>query len=179
VSNETPPAPSSSPNTALVGILAVVAGAGFLYYFPANRNLAMDKLTIAIGYALLILIFLFGLIVLLKMATGEIDLRLLLAEDGGNGASMSRFQLLVFTLVIAMSFFLIVAHTQQFPTMSAEVLTLLGISATTYGVSKGIQASSGQTKGDPTPTAASPPVTPRENPQAAPAAAPGQDNAAG
>lgn len=62
---------------------------------------------------------------------------------GGSKASMSRFQLLVFTFVIAISLFLIVVNSKdKFPDIPTNVLLLLGISATTYGVSKGIQASS-------------------------------------
>ena len=94
----------------------------------------------AIGYGLLILIFLFGLMILLEIASGKIDLSLLLSETSG-GASMSRFQLLIFTFVISLSFFLLVAQSGQFPAIPPEVLTLLGISASTYAVSKGIQAS--------------------------------------
>ncbi len=91
---------------------------------------------------LVVLIFLFGAIILIKMMTGAIDLNLLLSESGG-GASMSRFQLLIFTFVIALSFFLLVINSAKFPEIPGGVLTLLGISATTYGVSKGIQASAG------------------------------------
>jgi hypothetical protein len=88
------------------------------------------------------LLFLFGFFILAAIATGKIDLSKLLAEDGG-GASMSRFQLLIFTFVIGLSFFLIVICDCKFPEVPANVLALLGISATTYGVSKGIQASGG------------------------------------
>jgi hypothetical protein len=57
---------------------------------------------------------------------------------------MSRFQLLVFTFVIALSLFLMVVaqNGTKFPEIPANVLTLLGISASTYAVSKGIQAGS-------------------------------------
>jgi hypothetical protein len=64
---------------------------------------------------------------------------------------MSRFQLLVFTFVIALSFFLTVVCECKLPDVPANVLALLGISASTYGVSKGIQASSGL-KGKDAPT---------------------------
>jgi len=50
---------------------------------------------------------------------------------------------MIFTFVIALSFFLIVICECKFPEVPTEVLALLGISATTYGVSKGIQASGG------------------------------------
>jgi hypothetical protein len=69
------------------------------------------------------------------------DLSDLLKEVGGKGASMSRFQLLIFTLVIALSLFLLVVSQNRFPAVPPEVLTLLGISASIYAVSKGIQLS--------------------------------------
>jgi hypothetical protein len=54
---------------------------------------------------------------------------------------MSRFQLLIFTFVIALSIVIMVvsANPPHFPTIPNEVLILLGISASTYAVSKGIQ----------------------------------------
>jgi hypothetical protein len=100
------------------------------------------KLKLAFEYGMLVLLFLFGFMVLAAIASGKIDISKLLAEDGG-GASMSRFQLLIFTFVVALSFFLIVVCECKFPEIPPNVLALLGISATTYGVSKGIQASSG------------------------------------
>jgi hypothetical protein len=94
-----------------------------------------------LGYVLVTLMLGLGLVILWKIAVGTIDISQLLEESGG-GASMSRFQLLIFTFVIALSLFLLVANGKSFPEVPAGVLTLLGISATTYGVSKGIQASS-------------------------------------
>jgi len=102
------------------------------------------KLTMSIGYGLLVLTFLFGMVVLVDIMRGNIDLSTLLTEDGK--ASTSRFQLLIFTFVIAMSLFLMVAQDgTKFPEIPANVLTLLGISASTYAIGKGIQAGS---KGD-------------------------------
>lgn len=105
------------------------------------------KVVHAIEYGGLIITFLFGFMILIAIASGKIDISRLLEEksaDGATGAaSMSRFQLLIFTFVIALSLFLIVVNTGAFPNkIPPEVLTLLGISATTYAVSKGIQAGS-------------------------------------
>lgn len=105
------------------------------------------KVVHAIEYGGLIITFLFGFMILAAIASGKIDISRLLEEksaDGGTGAaSMSRFQLLIFTFVIALSLFLIVVNTGAFPDkIPPEVLTLLGISATTYAVSKGINAGS-------------------------------------
>jgi hypothetical protein len=98
-----------------------------------------------------ILVFFFGLIVLIRMATNRIDLSGLLCEPDQNKASMGRFQLLIFTFVIAFSLLLIIvsAETPEFPQIPSGILLLLGISASTYAVSKGINASSsGGTDGD-------------------------------
>ena len=100
------------------------------------------KLVLTIGYALLALTFLFAMTILVEIIRGNIDLSSILSEDG-KGASMSRFQLLIFTFVIALGFFLLtVENGKEFPRVPADVLVLLGISASTYAVSKGIQAGS-------------------------------------
>ncbi|HYL77154.1 MAG TPA: hypothetical protein VEU96_23260 [Bryobacteraceae bacterium] len=104
---------------------------------------AKTRLTMSIGYGLLVLVFLFGMVVLVEIIRGNIDLATLLNE--GGKASMSRFQLLIFTFVIGLSLFLMVAarpDAEKFPDIPANVLALLGISASTYAVSKGIQAGS-------------------------------------
>jgi uncharacterized BrkB/YihY/UPF0761 family membrane protein len=95
------------------------------------------------GYAAVLIVFGFGLVVLVLMILNKIKLDTLIGEDGG-GASMSRFQLLIFTFVVALSLFIIVANNPTgFPQIPSGVLTLVGLSATTYGVSKGIQATGG------------------------------------
>jgi uncharacterized BrkB/YihY/UPF0761 family membrane protein len=73
---------------------------------------------------------------------GKIDLSQLLSEANGS-ASMSRFQLLVFTFVVAVSLFYLVEKNKdaKFPDIPSGVLTLLGISASTYAVGKGISYS--------------------------------------
>lgn len=126
--------------------IAVLAVLGLmLYWMPgdaASTQVALNKLKIATGFTLLALIFLFGFAVLVYIANGSIDLSDLLSETGEKGASMSRFQLLIFTLVIALSLFLVVVSNMKFPdSIPPEILTLLGISSTTYAVSKGIQLS--------------------------------------
>jgi hypothetical protein len=75
---------------------------------------------------------------------GKIDLSQLISEPSGD-ASMSRFQLLIFTFVIAISLFVLVeANPGSIPDIPPGVLTLLGISASTYAVSKGIAYSQPQ-----------------------------------
>jgi hypothetical protein len=107
---------------------------------PATASVT-DQLGLVAGCALVILIFSIGVIVVYYLAV-KIDLTHLLSEAGG-GASLSRFQFLIFTFVISLSLFLIVVSTNNFPAkIPPEILTLLGISASTYAVSKGIQATS-------------------------------------
>lgn len=121
---------------------------------------AQEKVTKSIEYAGLIIVFLLGFMVLAGIASGKIDISTLLTESGG-GASMSRFQLLIFTFVIALSLLLIVVNNKSsFPDIPANVLALLGISATTYGVSKGIQASSDAGLKGKTNTSGNPPENP-------------------
>src|ERR1043166_7250129 len=94
---------------------------------------------VALGFLGLI-----GIAILYYVFTGRIDLSGLISEPSGE-ASMSRFQLLVFTFVIAASLFLIIAspHPPAFPKeIPNGILVLLGISASSYLVSKGIQFSS-------------------------------------
>ncbi|MGE5204016.1 MAG: hypothetical protein ACM3PW_00255 [Chlamydiota bacterium] len=102
----------------------------------------MNTLTLVAGYIICVLIGLLGLLVLWKIMDGSIDLSDLISEENG-GASMSRFQFLVFTFVISLSLFLvIVASTPPaFPPVPGTILALLGISGSSYLVSKGIQFS--------------------------------------
>lgn len=97
---------------------------------------------VALGFLGLI-----GLAILYNVFTGKINLTGLISEPSGD-ASMSRFQLLVFTFVIAASLFLIIASTEPTPQFPADIpngiLILLGISSSSYLVSKGIQSSSAE-----------------------------------
>jgi hypothetical protein len=117
-------------------VMAVLAA---WYIFRGTPEQMNNRLSLVTGYFALLIVFLFGVIVLAEMVAGRIDLSQLLGEHG-SGASMSRFQLLIFTLVIGLSFVLVVASTNKMPEISTQVLLLLGISGSTYAVSKGIQA---------------------------------------
>ncbi len=132
-------------------VMAVLAA---WYIFAGAPDQMNKRLSLVTGYFALLIVFLFGVIVLAEMVAGRIDLSQLLGEHG-SGASMSRFQLLIFTLVIGLSFVLVVANTNKMPEISTQVLLLLGISGSTYAVSKGIQATTPEglaRKGDsPTP----------------------------
>ncbi len=111
----------------------------------------MGKSIVVIACEYIFCIFL-GLIaakILLMIWRDEIDLSALLNETNGD-ASLSRLQLLIFTFVIAVSFFYLVLQNNSFPLVTDGVLTLLGISASTYAVGKGISYSrdEGVTKPD-------------------------------
>jgi hypothetical protein len=146
--------------------LGLAVFAALIVYFE-GKGTPMQRLVVVTGYAMLILIFFFGLLVLIAMATNQINLSKLISEPTGD-ASMSRFQLLIFTFVISLSLFMItIGHKDakdndapEFPNIPNQILTLLGISATTYGVSKGIQFSQPEgLKPDPEPDP-HPPVEP-------------------
>ena len=83
------------------------------------------------GLVVILFMAALALTVLVLIALGRIDLSRLLSEKDGD-ASMSRFQLLVFTFVIAMGLLVGVLETGRFPELSGEVLGLLGISAGSY-----------------------------------------------
>src|SRR5262245_22047311 len=77
--------------------------------------------------------------ILVQIWIGKINLTLLISESSGE-ASMSRFQMLIFTFVVGISLFIIVvSDPAAFPDIPAGVLALLGISTGTYAVAKGIQ----------------------------------------
>jgi hypothetical protein len=100
------------------------------------------NVTVAVTSVLLGFIALLGAALIWFIYSGKIDLTRIISEPTGD-ASMSRLQLLIFTFVIALSFFLIIASAKEpgFPDIPGGVLTLLGISASSYLVSKGIQFS--------------------------------------
>ncbi len=102
----------------------------------------MLQLGLTIGWILTIFLGLLGVIILWKIFTGQIDITYIICDENG-WASLSRFQFLVFTFVIAMSlFYLIASQTPPaYPKIPTEILGLLGISGGSYVISKGIQSS--------------------------------------
>ena len=92
------------------------------------------------------IVLLFALIVLWKIWNDEISLAGLLTEVPPQGrrvadakASMSRFQLLIFTFVIAGLFMMLSIEAGGFVQIPQNVLILLGISGGTYVVSKAVK----------------------------------------
>jgi hypothetical protein len=102
----------------------------------------MSTISVVAGWSVLVVIDLLALMVLYRMALGQINLSRLLSEPTGD-ASLSRFQLLVFTYVVGLSLFLVTVYRDVplLPEIPGGILALLGISASTYAVSKGIQFS--------------------------------------
>jgi hypothetical protein len=117
----------------------------------------LEVLELLAGYVICGLVAVIGSVVAWKLATGQIDLSTLLHEkDGSGGASMARFQLLVFIFVIALCFFLVVISNIKIiqyragergvpvlPEVPRGVLLLLGISTSGYAVGKAIQHGAG------------------------------------
>jgi hypothetical protein len=97
----------------------------------------MAYLLVPIGIAFMVIMGLLCVMLLIKMWRNEINLCSMLEEANGQ-ASMSRFQLLIFTLVVAVGLFLSILHTLTLPDIPNSILILLGISASTYAAGKGI-----------------------------------------
>ena len=100
-----------------------------------------------ISFAIIsIIVLLFAFTVLWKIWNDEISLQGLLAEIPSQGtkvgdtkASLSRFQMLVFTFVIAGLFLMLSIEAHGFVEIPQNVLLLLGISGGTYVVSKAVK----------------------------------------
>jgi hypothetical protein len=133
---------------AVIVVLPLIAAV--VYVDKAN-------LTVPFLFSVVIIVILaaFAAVVLGKMLTNDIDLRYLISEDNGN-ASLSRFQFLLFTFVIAASYFLFIiglvtkvdpttlvaqGKPVPLPDIPSGVLGLIGISGASYVVAKGIQKS--------------------------------------
>ena len=93
-------------------------------------------------------------VVIWKMTVNRIDLGQLVSEPGADQkASLSRFQLLVFTFVVAGLFLILSIENGQLMDIPNSVLGLLGISGGSFLVSKGLTNAKGagtQEPGKPT-----------------------------
>jgi hypothetical protein len=101
----------------------------------------MEAVKLTFEWIVAILVGLIGLVIVYQMFVGKINLTKLISESDGKG-SMARLQFLIFTFVIAGSFFLITIskNPPAFPDkIPGEVLALLGISGGSYVLGKGIQ----------------------------------------
>jgi hypothetical protein len=106
---------------------------------------SFHTLALVMGWTLTVLIAAFALVIIYKLIRGDkpggIDLKYLISGDDGS-ASLSRFQFLIFTFVIALSLFLITINhaPPEFPGIPGGILALLGISGGSYVVAKGVDA---------------------------------------
>jgi hypothetical protein len=99
-----------------------------------------------ISYAILsLIILLFAFTVLWLIWTEKISLQGLLTEIPASGqsvgdskASLSRFQMLIFTFVVAGLFLMLSIEAGGFVQVPQNVLLLIGISGGTYVVSKAV-----------------------------------------
>ena len=134
----------------------------------------------AVAIALAALIIAFALVIIWKLITDKIDLRWLLAEPAGPiqagahpdepgtqpKASISRFQFLIFTFVIAGVYLVLCLESGRFVEIPENVILLLGVSGTSYAASKGIKAAADTSQrnaavvsgGDPIQASAPPPA---------------------
>lgn len=100
-------------------------------------------LELAAGTVLVVFAAGLSWMILSRIANNRIDISKLISEKNGD-ASMSRFQLLIFTFVISLSLFMVVVGVNDGPKLPDNfppaLLTLLGISGSSYLVSKAIQA---------------------------------------
>ena len=102
----------------------------------------METVSLVIAWLLAAFLGALMIIIVALILMGRVKLDRLISEPNGD-ASLSRFQFLIFTFVIAASFVLIVVGEEppRFPDrIPSELFVLLGISAGTYALSKGIQS---------------------------------------
>jgi hypothetical protein len=102
----------------------------------------LSTLAAVMGWSLAIFLAVIEGIIIWYIIGGRINLERLISEKTGD-ASLSRFQFMIFTFVIAMGLFLIIVNSGGFPSkIPGEILALLGISGGSYVISKGIQKAS-------------------------------------
>jgi uncharacterized BrkB/YihY/UPF0761 family membrane protein len=126
---------------------------------PIQQDPNFHFLALVMGWIVTVLIAAFALAIIYKMLKGDINLMYLIAGDEGD-ASLSRFQFLVFTFVIALGLFLIIlsSNPPTFPaTVPGGILALLGISGASYVTSKAVDANANK---PPTPQVVIPPAPP-------------------
>jgi hypothetical protein len=103
----------------------------------------------AVGIAGIVIIGVIALVVLYYLVTGKIDLTDLLS--GSDATSLSRFQFLVFTFIIGLSYLFVVLKgggaTQYSLPNAQNAWALLGISGGSYVLGKGIQMAAQSTGG--------------------------------
>jgi FtsH-binding integral membrane protein len=107
----------------------------------------MELIRVVAAWAAALMVVGLGTYVLFRIYRGKIDLDAVVGDKNGD-ASMGRFQILIFTFVVAFCFLYVVTapNADGLPDVPASVLTMLGISGSAFLVSKGID---GETESDP------------------------------
>lgn len=125
----------------LVASLAIASIA--LYLASKSSDTKLSVLALTMGWLLALLLGLIGMTILWQIWIGKIDMSQLFSEGDSGKASFSRFQFFIFTFVVAMGLFLVIigdgTSAAQFPKeIPPTILALIGISAGSYLISKGI-----------------------------------------
>jgi hypothetical protein len=94
---------------------------------------------LAAGAGLVLLIL--ALTLAYRIITGSIDVTTLLSDGVSGQASTSRFQLMVFTFMVAFSYLIFLLHSLAtpggtMPEIPWSLLALVGVSAATYAAGK-------------------------------------------
>ncbi len=99
----------------------------------------MEPLRVVVSWVAFAIVTLLAAALLRDLYKRNINLKDLIADKDGD-ASMGRFQLLVFTFVVALSFLYVITSpgSSGFPEVPGSVLTLLGISGSSFLVSKSV-----------------------------------------
>ncbi len=98
-----------------------------------------SELAMFAGVALVVILCLFAAVIFWLILVNRISLDDLLEEANGK-ASLSRFQLLLFTFVIAGLYLLLSIESGTLIDIPTNVLGLLGLSSGSYLISKGVQS---------------------------------------
>jgi hypothetical protein len=99
-----------------------------------------------------------AVIVVVWIARGTIDLTFLIADEAGD-ASMSRFQLLIFTFIVAIGLVKVLATSSGLPDIPTSILVLIGVSGSTYAIGKAVNSSPADEASAPAPAGNTPPQT--------------------
>jgi hypothetical protein len=115
-----------------------------MLFLQGAPDYGFHLLALVMGWTVTILVGAFALAIIFKMVKGDINLMYLIAGADGD-ASLSRFQFLIFTFVIALGLFLIILSQSPVPAFPASgvpggILALLGISGGSYVTSKAVDA---------------------------------------
>jgi len=129
----------------IIAVLAIVALVFAAAGYAIAHGLQAHDISIIAFVAFGTIVVLFAATVLYKIGTGGISLAGLISEpEGEHGlrwdrkpkASLSRFQFLIFTFVIAGLFLMLSIEAGQFVDIPNNVLVLIGLSGTGYATGK-------------------------------------------